>query len=295
MSTKSRIRRFLMLVALAATAVASSQSTSANETQPEGSLPPGFVRLLLLVDTSGSPQASFLQAVDWLRDRHIERSLIITPQGEHLVVTQQELPLIGRRIIRIQHEETGWYAQLEERTGMTFDRVEQIASPTAVVDEFLRGEKPRTTRLEATSLTEAVQFSSTTWDDYFLDGFYRALAAQDGAARLAEGMSPRTETAVAFLHALTRCGSCALSLGRGDMLVDLLGQSIAEYGTGSADLEHPLASWTSERVEVARDVSEQYPRIVRFISEFRSVPPLDPLADLRPSRSEEPAGDQDPW
>jgi len=275
------IRRHAELALAALLAVTGTVLVAATgEAQPESSLPQGFVRLLELHDANGAPQGSLLQAVDWLEDRKLERWLVTTPSGEHLVISEERLPLEGRSRVRIQHEESGWFAELEERSGMKLERVDEMGNPLAVVEELSKGKLPRTVVLRASSLAEPFEFSSTTWDDDFLDKFFWLFEARAPAEGFAESIDARAVDALRFLRTVAGCESCAFSAGKAGVLLDFVTRSLEEHDLlGVADEQ--TAGWTVEPAAVVRRASED-PRVLEVLATFRSVPQPDPLADLRP-------------
>jgi hypothetical protein len=280
-------QRLAATLLLAATGVVPCLGSSGVQDSQKG-VPVGYVRLTTIENQEGLSQAASLIAVDWYEDRRIQRLLIRTPKGQHLVLTESEFPQAGVTRFDLLVEETGWQAELEERSGLRFASVWETADPAAFAANFVQAEHPRTVILKAPGLESAFEHSSTTWDDRFFDDFFLVLSAQLEAQGLARAMQAPTREAVQFLDSLTSCGECSVSLGRMKLLVEILARALSEEHAQEEDPDRVREVWRPKPEFTAREGADLSPDALRFLEEFQSVPESDVLADLRPEEGGHP-------
>ncbi|HSL81342.1 MAG TPA: hypothetical protein VLF66_01115 [Thermoanaerobaculia bacterium] len=280
-------QRLAATLLVAATGVVPCLGSSGVQDSQKG-VPEGYVRLTTIENQEGLSQGASLIAVDWYEDRRIQRLLIRTPKGQHVVLTETEFPLAGVTRFDLLVEETGWEAELEERSGLRFASVWETADPAAFAANFVQAEHSRTVILKAPGLESAFEHSSTTWDDRFFDDFFLVLSAQREAQGLVRAMQTPTREAVQFLNSLTSCGECSVSMGRMELLVAILARALSEEQAQEGEPERTREVWRAKPEFTARQGAGLSPDALRFLEEFQSIQGSDVLADLRPAEGGRP-------
>ncbi|MFP3940809.1 MAG: hypothetical protein ACLF0P_10920 [Thermoanaerobaculia bacterium] len=245
--------------------------------------PPGFVRLISIADEGGAVKAWALNAVDWYDDRRIQRLLIRTPGGNHVVLSESEFALSGKTLREILVEETSWWLSVEEQSGITFESVRELGDPGAVARRYMDGEKPRRIAIDASGLTEAAEHSSTTWDERFFDDLFLVLDSQPRREPLVERMEAQTEEALEFIFSWTSCGQCAFPMSGINPVVEILMNLLRDRESGGQKAYLGL-SWRLNAESSVRAGEPLNRRARALADEFETVTAEDLLVGLRPDK-----------
>jgi hypothetical protein len=279
----SKVAGTAFLVALALTAGWLVPGEAAEEARTHGpDLPSGYLQMTEIQDEAGTTRASSLTAVDWYEDRLIKRLLVKTPAGDHLVLSLRNAPLDGTIRHTLLHEESGWLAELEETSGITFDNVLEAGQPGAVAQTY-EEEKPLLLVFTAPGLGAPLETASTTWAADPIDTLLERMSTQDDMTNLVRSMDPSTQRAIGFLASVVRCGSCTFSLGEMEPLVRLLDKALVHEATTTGQSPDQDRTWHAVGAGAARKASGLAIEARSLLKEFRSVQPEDPLSDLRPT------------
>jgi len=232
-----------------------------------------------------------LVLVEWLPDRELTLVLLELPGDRRLVMSRIWRIREGVSVLQISDDTTGWWAQMTERSALRYDAVDDIAKPAMAAERWRAArDEPVRVELEGTGIGEGFTWSSRLDDAGFYPDFFEQLDAEGLAADLAAAMPAETRPGIRALASLWAARHEDGSLARFQRLVDLLTAALDRHGERPdtrpwRGVDWKLANRTGQTLrqplaEASRD----------FAGKFQQVPAEDPMARLRPPRTQTKRG-----
>jgi hypothetical protein len=221
------------------------------------------------------PSAVLLSATQYSCARHVVRILFRGPAGERVVLEFEYRPAAGLTRARITDDETGWWAELVDRSGLKVE----VSSPDkygAILfwqqKRFFEGPFPLERSLVINGRTVMAR-PSTTHDWEFASSFYEALEHLGAAKGIVVETPAAVAKALLFARSAYEDGmGHGTVLGGFSQLVGVLAPAVAAHGDPSWRQLYAGARWAVTESSGFPETIAETSAELSLLGEFKSAP-----------------------